>query len=173
MTSKERVLKREKTRAIPVGMVQGKADALDLGQRAPNMDGTAIIDEESKIPQWSEHGVYPAGVAVKDKGQVYTLLVPHRAADNPGVRPFNLRSIYDLRHTKDPKKATYWMASLGISGIWRIDECCTYINPADNLLHVYRNNYENNEFPPHTLNVEERWTDLGLAIEAQKTEGEE
>lgn len=167
MTSKERVLERERARAVPVGIAQGEADALDLGTRAPNMDGTAIIDEESKIPQWSEFGSYPAGVAVKDDGQVYTLLAPHRASDNPGVRPANLRSIYDLRHTKDPKKAKYWVASLGISGIWKLDECCTYINSVDNLLHVYRNNHENNEYPPHTLNVEGRWTDLGLASEVQ------
>ena len=165
MTSKERVLERERTRAIPVGIVQGKADALDLGQRAPGMDGTAIIDEESKIPQWSETGVYPTGVAVKDEGQVYTLLMPHRAADNPGIRPVDLRSIYDLRHTKDPKRAKYWVASLGVSGIWKVDECCTYINPADGLLHVLRNLWENNEFPPYTLNVEDRYEDLGLASE--------
>lgn len=146
---------------------RGIADALELGQRAPSMDGTAIIDEESKIPQWSETGVYPTGVAVKDEGQVYTLLMPHRAADNPGVRPANLRSIYDLRHTKDPKRAKYWVASLGVSGIWKVDECCTYINPADGLLHVLRNLWENNEFPPYTLNVEDRYEDLGLASEVQ------
>lgn len=167
MTSKERVLQREQAKGIPVGLAQGKADALDLGQRAPNMDGTAIIDEESKIPQWRETGVYPTGAAVKDEGQVYTLLMPHRAADNPGVRPANLRSIYDLRHTKDPKRAKYWVASLGVSGIWKVDECCTYINPADGLLHVLRNLWENNEFPPYTLNVEDRHEDLGLASEIQ------
>lgn len=167
MTSKERVLEREKAKGVPDGFAKGKADAKDLGERAPNMDGTAIIGEESKIPQWSEFGVYKRGVAVKDDGQVYTLLSDHRAADNSGFRPADLRSIYDLRHTKDPTRAKYWKASFGISGIWKVDECCTYINPADNLLHVYRNNYENNEFPPHTLNVEDRWTDIGLASEVQ------
>lgn len=167
MTSKERVLQREQAKGIPVGLAQGKADALDLGQRAPNMDGTAIIAEESKIPQWSETGVYPTGVAVKDEGQVYTLLMPHRAADNPGVRPANLRSIYDLRHTKDPKRAKYWMASYGTSGLYKTDECCTYENPNDGLLHVYKNVWDNNDYPPHTLTVESRWEDLGLASDIQ------
>lgn len=146
---------------------KGKADALDLAKRAPDMDGTQIIDEESKVPSWSETGVYPAGAVVKDDGQVYTLLMNHRAADNLGVRPVNLRAIYDLRHTKDPKKAKYWVASLGISGIWKIDECCTYENPNDGLMHVLRNLYENNEFPPYTLNVENRWEDLGTIEEVQ------
>lgn len=146
---------------------QGRADALALGERAPTMDGTEIIAEESIIPQWSPTGNYPTGVAVKDEGQVYTLLMPHRAADNPGVRPINLRSIYDLRHTKDPKKATYWVASLGISGIWRVDECCTYLNPRDGLLHVNRSTKDNNAYPPYTLNVEGDWEDLGTVSEVQ------
>ena len=38
MTSKERVLQREKERGKPVGRVHGKADALDLAQRAANME---------------------------------------------------------------------------------------------------------------------------------------
>ena len=58
MTSKESVLQREHDRAVPVGKVQGKADALDLAKRAPDMDGTAIIAEEEKVPAWSEKTDY-------------------------------------------------------------------------------------------------------------------
>ena len=31
----------------------GKADALNLASRAPDMDGTAFIAEEDHIPAWS------------------------------------------------------------------------------------------------------------------------
>lgn len=169
MTSKERVLQREHDRAVPVGKVQGKADALDLAARASDMDGTAIIAEEDHIPAWSEDAVYTAdhvGFPVQDKGQVYTLLMPHRPADNPGSRPENLRAIYDLKHTKDPHKAKPWMASYGVSGLYKIDEVCTWPF-GDGTDHVFRNLHDNNEFPPLTLNVEDRWEDLGEVIKWQ------
>ena len=35
---------------LGVMRAQGKADALDLRARAPELDGTALIDEENKIP---------------------------------------------------------------------------------------------------------------------------
>lgn len=167
MSSKDNVLKREQDRGYPIGVTQGKADALDLAERAPTMDGTEIIAEEEKVPQWSETASYTVGVAVKDDGQVYTLLSAHTPSHNPGYRPANLRSIYDLRHTKDPQRAKYWMASYGTSGLYKTDECCTYENPNDGLLHVYKNVWDNNEYPPHTLTVESRWEDLGLASDIQ------
>ena len=67
MTSKERVLQRERSR--------GKAAALDLASRAPQMDGTALIAEQDHIPVWSEKAVYTTkhvGFPVQDDGQVYT-----------------------------------------------------------------------------------------------------
>lgn len=163
MTSKERVLQREHDRGRPVGKVQGKADALDLAARAPGMDGTAIIAEEQKVPAWSEDAVYTqthVGFPVQDDGQVYKILMPHRPSDNPGVRPADLRAIYSLLHTKDPHKAKPWMASYGTSGLYMMDECCTYPH-TDGTTHVWRNLYDNNEYPPMTLNVEDRWEDLG------------
>ena len=163
MTSKERVLQREHDRAVPVGKVQGKADALDLARRAPDMDGTAIIAEEDHIPAWSEDAGYTTehvGFPVQDKGQAYTLLMPHRPADNPGSRPENLRAIYSLLHTTDPHKAKPWMSSYGASGLYKIDECCTWLHP-DGTTHVHRNKQDNNQYPPLTLNVEDWWEDLG------------
>ena len=142
---------------------EGRRDALDLAGRAKDMDGTAIIAEEDHIPAWSETAVYTAdhvGFPVQDDGQVYTILMPHTPAHNPGSRPENLRAIYDLKHTKDPHKAKPWMASYGISGLYMVDECCTYPD-YDGIDHVFRNKYDNNEFPPLTLNVEDRWEDLG------------
>ena len=162
MTSKERVLQRERDRAVPVGKVQGKADALDLASRAPDMDGTAIIAEEDHIPAWNEKADYtaqPAGIPVQDEGQVWLLLIPHNAAHYTG-RPSKNRSLWGLAHTTDPHKAKPWMPSYGTSGLYKIDECCTWEHP-DGTTHVHRNKHDNNEFPPLTLNVEDRWEDLG------------
>ena len=142
---------------------EGRRDALELAGRAKDLDGTAIIAEEDHIPAWSEEAVYTSahvGFPVRDKGQVYTILMPHTPAHNPGSRPGDLRAIYSLLHTKDPAKAKAWMPGYGVSGLYKVDECCTYYT-ADGSIHVFRNLYDNNEYPPLTLNVESRWEDLG------------
>ena len=165
MTSKERVLQREHDRGMPVGKVQGRADALDLAARAPKMTGTEIIAEEDHVPAWSESAVYTTaqvGFPVQDAGQVYTILMPHTPAHNPGSRPADLRAIYSLLHTTDPKKAKPWMPSYGTSGLYRFNEVCAYPN-AEGVKHVWRNLWEGNEYPPLTLNAESRWEDLGEA----------
>lgn len=162
MTSKERVLQREHDRGQPVGKVQGKTDALDLAARAPELDGTAIIAEEQKVPAWNAAADYSgqkAGIPVQDEGQVWLLLQPHNAAHYAG-RPSSLRSLWGLAHTKDPGKAKPWVAPYGTSGLYKLDECCTYPY-ADGTTHVWRNLYDNNDYPPLTLNVEDRWEDLG------------
>ncbi len=141
---------------------EGRRNALDLANRAPDMDGTAIIAEEDHIPAWSEKADYtaqPAGIPVQDEGQVWLLLIPHRAADYVG-RPATLRALWGLAHTKDPAKAKPWVASYGQSGWYLLDECCTWPF-GDGTDHVFRNLHDNNEFPPLTLNVEDRWEDLG------------
>lgn len=162
MTSKERVLQREHDRGHPAGKVQGKADALDLAARAPEMDGTAIIAEEQKIPAWNQDTDYSkqtAGIPVQDEDQVWLLIQPHNAAHYPG-RPSANRALWGLAHTKDPAKAKPWVASYGTSGMYKLDECCTYPH-TDGTIHVFRNKHDNNEYPPLTLNVEDRWEDLG------------
>ena len=144
---------------------QGRADALDLATRAPEMDGTAIIAEEDHIPAWSENAVYTSaqvGYPVQDRGQVYTIQIPHTPAHNPGYRPADLRAIYSLLHTTDPYRAKPWMPSYGTSGLYKLNECCIYLG-TDGVEHVWRNLWDDNEFPPLTLNVESRWEDLGEA----------
>ena len=144
---------------------QGKADALDLASRAPQMDSTAIIAEEDHIPAWNENAVYTTkhvGFPVQDNGQVYTILMPHTPAHNPGYRPADLWAIYSLLHTTDPYRAKPWMPSYGTSGLYKLNEVCTYPN-AQGVEHVWRNLWNDNEFPPLTLNVESRWEDLGAA----------
>lgn len=141
---------------------EGRRQALDLQSRAPEMTGTEIIAEEGKVPTWDpakDYTEWAAGWPVADEGQVWTLLIPHNAANYAG-RPSTLRALWGLAHTKDPKKAKQWVASYGVSGLYMLDECCTYPAP-DGTTHVFRNLYDNNEFPPLTLNVEYRWKDLG------------
>lgn len=148
---------------------QGKEDALKLIAIAPELNGTELIAAEELVPAWSPTADYSnqsPGAPVQDEGQVWTLIIPHKAADYSG-RPAQLRALWGLAHTKDPAKAKPWVAPYGISGRYMLDECCTYINPADGLVHVLRNLYDNNEFPPYTLNVETRWEDLGTAEEVQ------
>lgn len=119
MTSKERVLQRERNR--------GRAAALDLAGRAHNMDGTAIIAEQDKIPAWREDATYTAahvGFPVQDADQVFIILQPHRPANNPGMRPADLPAIYSRRNTSDPKLAKDWMAPYGESGRYLKGNCC-------------------------------------------------
>ena len=119
MTSKERVLDRERQR--------GKAAALDLAARAPEMTGTAIIAEQDTIPVWREDAVYTAkhvGFPVRDGGQVYTIIQPHTPAHNPGFRPADLPAIYSRQNTSDPKLAKDWMAPNGESGKYLKGNCC-------------------------------------------------
>lgn len=162
MTSKERVLQREHDRGRPVGKAQGREDALDLRERSPNLTGTELIAEEKKIPAFDpqkDYSDWTVGAPVADEGQVWTLLQPHNAADYTG-RPSTLRSLWGLAHTTDPAKAKPWVSSYGTSGLYLLNECCTYPH-TDGTDHVWRNLYDGNEYPPLTLNVEDWWEDLG------------
>lgn len=157
MNSKVRVLQRVRD--------DGKAAALSLACKAPDIDGTAIIAEEDHIPVWSEHAVYRAehvGYPIQDDGQVYTILMAHTPAHNPGQRPADLRSIYSLLHTKDPERAKSWRAPAGTSGLYMLDEVCTYPNQED-VLHLWRCLSDNNCYPPLFQNAETSWADLGVA----------
>lgn len=137
MTSKERVLQRERNR--------GKAAALDLAARAPEMTSTAIIAEQEHIPAWREDSVYTTahvGFPVQDDDQVYVILQPHTPANNPGSRPADLSAIYSIKHTTNPKLAKPYMAPNGQSGMYMTGDCCT-IDGA-----TYRSTIDNNVWSP-------------------------
>lgn len=158
MTSKERVLQRERER--------GKADALNLAERAKNMDGTAIIAEETKVPLFvwgTDYSACPAGTPIADivdgEIQIFTMITPVNTAHYPGITPNTERSLYSLCHTKDPKKAKPFVPSQGTSGLYNVDECCVDIG------RVHRNLYEGNEFPPSAM--PDRWEDLGAVEDIQ------
>lgn len=141
---------------------EGRRNALALQEQASGMTGTEIIAQEENIPAWSatkDYSEWPVGAPVKDEGQDWLLLIPHHAAHYTG-RPSGLRTLWGLAHTTDPSRAKPWVSPFGISGLYMLDECCTYPVP-DGSIHVFRNLYDWNEYPPLTLNAESRWEDLG------------
>lgn len=149
-----------KTLILNVMREQGRADARDLRFRAKDMEPTAIIAEEDKVPMFvagADYSTWPAGSPigqmVGDELQIFTMITPVNTAHYPGITPNTERSLYSLCHTKDPKKAKAWIAPLGISGLYAKDECCVDTG------RVWRSNKDNNEFSPS--DYAPNWTDLG------------
>ena len=158
MTSKERVLQRERDR--------GRLAALDLAKRAMSMTPTEIIAEESKVPmfKWgTDYSACPAGSPIAElvngEVQIFTMITPVNTAHYPGITPNTERSLYSLCHTKDPRKAKAWIAPLGISGLYSAGECCTESGQ------VWRSKADNNAYSPSQY--AQNWDDLG-AIEEVK-----
>ena len=138
---------------------EGRRQALALREEAPNLTQTQLIARERDIPSFDpgkDYTQWPRGSAVSDEGNVWLLEIPHNASHYPGLRPSGNRACWGLAHTTDPVKAKPWVAPYGISGLYMEGECCTWDG------HVWRNLFDRNEFPPMTLNVENRWEDLGV-----------
>lgn len=155
-----------KTLILNVMREQGRADARDLRSRAADMEPTAIIAEEDKVPVFvasTDYSNWPAGSPISEmvdgELQIFTMITPVNTANYPGITPNTERSLYSLCHTKDPKKAKAWVAPLGISGLYSLDECCTYAG------HVWQSNKDKNEFSPSAYPAD--WTDLGTVEEVQ------
>lgn len=123
---------------------QGKASALALREKAPEMDGTQLIAEEDFIPDFDptkDYSGWKAGSPVQDEGQVWVLLIPHIAAHYTG-RPSTLRALWGLAHTKDPAKAKPFVVPYGTSGLYMTDECCEVEGV------VYRSTKDDNPYSP-------------------------
>lgn len=138
---------------------KGRSDALDLRARAKEMDGTAIIAEEEKIPQFDgakDYSACPIGSPVWEEvdgeRQIFTLLQPHNASYYPGSTPSNTRSLWSLAHTKDAARAKPWVAPLGTSGLYMLDEVCTQGGK------VWRSIVENNAYSPEQYAP--NWTEV-------------
>ena len=102
----------------------GKADAIELRNRAESMDGTHIIREEIKVPNFDpkkDYTLWPVGSPVADEDQVWQLLQPYNAANYEG-RPSDLRALWSLCHTKDPDRAKPWVDAFGTSGMYMENE---------------------------------------------------
>ncbi len=86
---------------------KGAADAADLRTRAADLDGTAVIAEESKVPAFvagKDYSGWPAGSPVRDGEQVYKLLQPYDAASWPDQRPADLPALWSICHTRTPPR---------------------------------------------------------------------
>ena len=137
---------------------KGKADALDLRSRAKDLDGTAIIAEESKIPQFDptkDYGTWAVGSPVWEEidgeRQVFGLIQPHNASYYPGSTPSNTRALWSLKHTKDAAKAKPWVAPLGTSGLYMVDEVCKH------SAKLWRPKQDNNPYEPGVTGTEDFW----------------
>lgn len=103
----------------------GHRDAIDLRVRSKDLDGTGLISEEEKIPEFDplkDYSEWPSGAPVIYEDQVWILLQPHNAKNYEG-NPSTLRALWGLCHTKDPDKAKLFVAPLGTSGMYMKDEC--------------------------------------------------
>ena len=138
---------------LGVMRAQGTADALSLRGRAADMDGTAIIAEEDKVPAFDpakDYSQWPAGAPVRDGEQVYKLITPHNAAHYPDSRPSSTPALWSITHTKDPAKAKPWMSPSGTSGLYAKGECCTDPEAADPAA-VYRSKVDKQRIFPQRL----------------------
>lgn len=106
----------------------GLNSAILFQEKAPELDGTAIIDREDFIPDFNpdlhQYLNWQNGQVVKDNGQVWQLLQPYDSSVYKD-HPENLRAQWSLCHTKDPLKAKPYVTPLGTSGMYMKDECCT------------------------------------------------
>ena len=121
----------------------GTKDALDLRERAKDMTGTEVIDEEKKIPNFNPQKDYtncPVGTPVKDGEQVFKLIQPYNAANYPQT-PVELPALWGLCHTANPAKAKPWATPYGTSGMYMKNE--VYMEDDGQ---VYRSKVDNNVY---------------------------
>lgn len=148
------------TLAMTAMKEKGTADALDLRGRAADLDGTAVIAEEEKAPDFvagKDYSRWPAGAPVRDAGQVYKLVQPYDGASWPDQRPGDLPALWSICHTKDPLRAKPYQAPNGQSGMYMTDECCTERG------HIWRSTMDNNVWAPS--GYPDGWEDLGEVTE--------
>lgn len=138
MESKEYVL--NKMREV------GLNAATSFQEKAPELNGTQIIDKEDSIPDFNpelhQYLNWQKGQVVKDNGQVWQLLQSYDSSVYKD-HPENLRAQWSLCHTKDPLKAKPYVAPMGQSGMYMKDECCIASNGK-----VYKSKVDNNVWTP-------------------------
>ena len=102
----------------------GQSQARLLRENAPDMTDAEIMEEESYIPEWRA-GLQKAGAPVrrKDLDQNYRTLQAHDSSANPEWTPENSPALFGLMHSKNPNNAKAWVAPLGTSGMYYLDEC--------------------------------------------------
>lgn len=146
-----------KEKMIAEAFARGKADALDLRARAYDMDGTAIIAEERKVPVFDptkDYSEWPVFSPVREGEQVFKLLQPYNAANYDGT-PSTLPALWSICHTKDPAQAKPYLAPNGTSGLYAEGECCVKDG------HTWKSKQNDNSWPPNEVGTESFWEDLG------------
>lgn len=146
---------------LSVMRAQGKVDALDLRGRAATMDGTAIIAEEVKAPDFNpkkDYSGWPVGAPVRDGEQVFKLLQPHDASHYPGTRPATAPALWSVMHTTDPARAKPWLAPNGTSGLYAAGEVCTDPDAEDPTT-IYRSKVDDNAYSPSAY--AQNWETVG------------
>lgn len=121
MSSKERVLKRERER--------GYADALALQEAAGGMSGTELNAADDRIPRFTAAAAKlnmlerSAGFVCKSSaGRVVKLIQPYDSSIFP-AEPEELPAQWGFQWSHDPKKALPFIA-LSTSP-YMIGDCCT------------------------------------------------
>ena len=125
---------------------KGTQDARTLAAQAVagEADGTALIEQEEKIPTWRQRDFsdVPVGTPYKWQGQVYKLWQQHDATEQPDWSPDKAVSLWDICHTTDPAKAKPYAAPQGSRGLYQTGECCIWERQ------VLRSKVDNNPYSP-------------------------
>jgi hypothetical protein len=153
MTSKERVLERERQR--------GRNAAKVVQANADNMTGTELNEAEDNIPRFAAAVAAknmlerPVGFVCKSTaGRVVRLLQVYDSTVFT-QEPEELPAQWGFKWSTDPKKAKEFIA-LSTSP-YNTGDCCTYDG------HVWRSGQDSNVWPPATVGV--KWEDLGTVEE--------
>ena len=131
----------------------GRQKALSLRAKtiAKEIDDTALIDQEEFIPNWKpiDYSNFEIGTPVRDpydeSGQVYKLLQKHDATDNETWHPAAAVSLWDIAHTKNPKKAKPWVEPQGTRGMYMQDEVMIWTDGK-----IYKSTVDNNVYTPES-----------------------
>lgn len=153
MTSKERVLERERQR--------GRMAAEEVQSRADGMTGTELYAAEDRIPSFAAACKKmnmlerKAGfTCVSGAGHVVRLIQPYDSSVYTG-EPEELPAQWGFKWSTDPKKARPFIA-LSTSP-YDTGDCCTRDG------HVWQSGQDGNVWAPGTPGV--KWYDLGTVEE--------
>lgn len=139
---------------------KGIADAQGLQARSASMDGTALYDEDTKIPQFQAAKnkmnmlERPAGFVVKTGGGYVARLITPYDSDTITDEPENLPEYWECLYSKKKDKAKPWNKKTA----YNAGECCKYQGD------VYRSLIDNNTQSPGDAP-----TDWELAVDDETT----
>lgn len=107
---------------------KGAADAADLQARSASLDGTALYNEDTKIPQFQAAKnkmnmlERPAGFVVKTGGGYVARLITPYDSDTITDEPENLPEYWECLYSKNKDKAKPWNKKTA----YNTGECCKY-----------------------------------------------